>query len=158
MGQPFDRFWPVLRHHRDLFPARKLPSAAQPKSAVLHGSCAKFCPFRNFLVQVAVPGDTTRTHVTTFAAPISGVGLSAIQPSTPELDFGAENQSNPAEASQPQSLSFTNSTARIRADPSAAPCMNPYINGKPAPLKLHARSTNSVSTYILQSTVIFHQC
>ncbi|MGA7558411.1 MAG: choice-of-anchor D domain-containing protein [Terriglobales bacterium] len=119
-----------------------LPNQSPPSST---GAAPEFCPLtlRNFLVQVAVPGDTNPDHVTTFAAPISGVGLSAIQPSTPELDFGAENQSNPAEASQPQSLSFTNYSANPVQILSAAPCMNPYINGKPAPLKLPRPLTES---------------
>jgi hypothetical protein len=40
-----------------------------------------------------------------FAAPVSGVGLSAVQPSVPEVDFGAEALS---EASAAQVVSFTN--------------------------------------------------
>ena len=40
-----------------------------------------------------------------FAVAVSGVGLSALQPSTPELDFGAEAVT---ESSEPQSISFTN--------------------------------------------------
>jgi hypothetical protein len=49
---------------------------------------------------------------TTFAAPVSGIGLSAIQPSTPELDFGAEAATDAnkggGEVSLPQSISFIN--------------------------------------------------
>ena len=88
---------------------------------------------------MAVPATPTRTMSSTFAAPISGVGLSAIQPSTPELDFGAENQSNPAEASQPQSLSFTNYSANPVQILSAAPCMNPYIKASRLRSSSHTR-------------------
>lgn len=42
---------------------------------------------------------------TAFAASVSGVGLSALQPSTPEVDFGAEAVS---ESSELQAISFTN--------------------------------------------------
>lgn len=59
---------------------------------------------------------------TAFAVPITGFGQSVIQPSTPELDFGAEAVS---ESSPAQTLSFTNfSAAPIQILPSA-PCVNP---------------------------------
>jgi hypothetical protein len=50
-----------------------------------------------------------------FTVPVTGIGVSAIQPSSPELDFGAEEQGqlNPpkaGEASLPQMLSFTNTS------------------------------------------------
>ena len=52
---------------------------------------------------------------TTYSAPVSGIGLSAIQPSTPELDFGAENAADMngagGEVSLPQSISFINQGA-----------------------------------------------
>ena len=41
----------------------------------------------------------------TFYLPVSGIGLSALVPSTPELDFGAEDV---GESSQPQTLTITN--------------------------------------------------
>ena len=51
----------------------------------------------------------------TFVAPVSGLGLSRIQPSTPELDFGAENAADGSgaggEVSLPQSVSFVNTGA-----------------------------------------------
>jgi hypothetical protein len=46
-----------------------------------------------------------------FVVPVSGLGASAVQPSTPELDFGSEAapaSGNQGEASAPQSVSFTN--------------------------------------------------
>jgi hypothetical protein len=83
--------------------------------ASTQGAAPEFCPLplQHFYVQVSVPTneDQNPDSVPIFAVPISGIGLSAIQPSTPELDFGAENQSNPAEASLPQVLSFTNYSA-----------------------------------------------
>ncbi len=102
-----------------------LPNQSPPSSA---GAAPEFCPLRlqNYFVQVTVPDDTNPDGVPTFAASVSGVGLSAIQPSTPELDFSAENQSNPAEASPPQSLSFTNySPNTVQILGPTAPCVNP---------------------------------
>jgi hypothetical protein len=63
---------------------------------------------------------------TTFAAPVLGIGLSAIQPSTPELDFGAENAPTQSgaggEVSLPQSLSFVNTgTAPVQILPATNP-------------------------------------
>ena len=59
---------------------------------------------------------------TTFAAPVSGIGLSALQPSTPELDFGAEIAADANKAggqvSLPQSISFINNgTAAVQILP-----------------------------------------
>lgn len=49
-----------------------------------------------------------------FVVPVSGLGESAIQPSTPELDFGSEAAPTPGgqgEQSLPQTVSFTNQGA-----------------------------------------------
>jgi len=70
---------------------------------------------------------TTTDPDTTFLVPISGLGVSAIQPSTPELDFGAEDVSL-KEVSPPQTVSFTNqSTAPVQILPAMAnpPCGSP---------------------------------
>jgi hypothetical protein len=71
-----------------------------------------------------------------FAVPITGIGLSAFQSSTPELDFGAEAQLNPPEASLPQMLSFTNNSASPLQILGSAPCTNPAKgqNKLPRPL------------------------
>ncbi len=101
------------------------PSAGQPP---LEGVAPEFCPLSfqgNYFIQVGVPDDTNPDGVNLFAVPISGVGLSAIQPSTPELDFGAENQSNPAEASLPQALFFTNYSANPVQILGRVSCVNP---------------------------------
>jgi len=60
-----------------------------------------------------------------FAVPVTGIGLSAIQPSTPELDFGAEEQLSPPEASLPQMLSFTNNSGSPLQILGRASCSNP---------------------------------
>ena len=61
---------------------------------------------------------------TAFAVPISAIGFSAIVPSTPELDFGAEALT---EMSAPQLLSFTNQgSTPIQILPALnTPCVNP---------------------------------
>jgi hypothetical protein len=61
---------------------------------------------------------------TTFSTTITGVGISAVVPSTPELDFGAQALS---ESSPPQTLSFTNQgTFPVQILPAAStPCVNP---------------------------------
>lgn len=56
------------------------------------------------------PTTTSPDNNPNFAVPISGFGISAIQPSTPELDFGAEDSTS-NEVSQPQALSFINNSA-----------------------------------------------
>jgi hypothetical protein len=59
-----------------------------------------------------VQGIPSTTNETSLKMPISGVGLSILQPSIPELDFGAESPptvANPqGETSSPQSVTFTN--------------------------------------------------
>lgn len=62
---------------------------------------------------------------TNFTVPITGTGLSFVQPSTPELDFGAEAF---GEASLPQLLYFTNyGAAPVQVLP-PAPCVNTAFN------------------------------
>jgi hypothetical protein len=60
-----------------------------------------------------------------FTVPITGAGLSFIQPSTPELDFGAEAF---GEASLPQSLYFTNYGATPVQVLPPATCVNASFN------------------------------
>jgi hypothetical protein len=58
--------------------------------------------------QIAILTATSPTSAdvdNSFAVPVSGVGLSALEPSTPELDFGAEAVS---ESSAPQVVTFVN--------------------------------------------------
>jgi len=67
-------------------------------------------------------------HDTAFAVPITGTGISFVQPSTPELDFGAEAPppapSGVGESSLPQLLSFTNHSANTVQILPGAPCVN----------------------------------
>lgn len=56
-----------------------------------------------------------------FRIPISGTGLSALTPSTPELDFGA---SAVGESSLPQVLTFTNGSGQPVQILPGAPCVN----------------------------------
>jgi HYDIN/CFA65/VesB family protein len=60
-------------------------------------------PAQTAIISVVSPNSADTD--TTFVVPISGIGLSLLQPSTPELDFGAEAV---GQSSLPQSLSFTN--------------------------------------------------
>lgn len=60
---------------------------------------------------VTVNSPASADNDKSFSVPITGFGLSAVQVSTPELDFGAEEQLNPPEASVPQMLTFTNYSA-----------------------------------------------
>lgn len=59
-----------------------------------------------------------------FAVPVTGTAFSALVPSTPELDFGAEALT---ETSEPQALSFTNKGAfPVQILPAlSSPCVNP---------------------------------
>jgi len=59
------------------------------------------------LLQVTIPKSSTPDQDSTFSIPIKGSGLSAVVPSTPELDFGTEA---PGESSS-QSVTFTNQSA-----------------------------------------------
>ncbi len=57
---------------------------------------------------LTVISPTSADNDTSFTVPITGTGLSYVQPSVKEIDFGAEAL---GEASLPQSLSFTNQSA-----------------------------------------------
>ena len=74
-----------------------------------------------------VPSPDNDDTDTSFAVSITGAGLSAVQSSVPELDFGAEEALNPPEASLPQSLTFINqSTNPVQILGNApSPCTNP---------------------------------
>ena len=73
------------------------------------GAPPQYCPFP-VSAAVTLDGVTPRSDDNdgSFAIPVTGIGLSSVQPSTRELDFGAEAVS---EASVPQTLSFTNNSA-----------------------------------------------
>jgi hypothetical protein len=67
------------------------------------GSSVPAPPAQTATVTVVSPSSADPDKA--FVVPITGVGLSVIQPSTPELDFGAEAL---GESSLPQSMSFIN--------------------------------------------------
>ena len=81
------------------------------------------CPV-SLTATITVTSPASADNDSSFSVPISGFGLSALQPSTPELDFGAEEQLSPPEASLPQMLSFTNMSANPVQILGRAPC--PY--------------------------------
>jgi hypothetical protein len=81
-----------------------LPFGTPPS---ITGAAPESCPLPQ-TAQVSVTSPSSADVDNVFAVPITGIGVSVVQPSTPELDFGAEEQLNPPEASLPQLLSFTN--------------------------------------------------
>ncbi|MGA9530250.1 MAG: choice-of-anchor D domain-containing protein [Terriglobales bacterium] len=103
------------------------------------GAAPEWCPFPQ-TAQVTVNGPASADGDASFTVPITGVGLSAIEPSTPELDFGAEEQHNPPEASSPQTLSFTNMSAYPLQILGSAPCTNPPKGQNMLPHPLLANS------------------
>jgi hypothetical protein len=93
----------------------------------LAGASPEYCPFAQTtsLSVMLGSGSSSADGDTSFSAAISGTGLSAIQPSTPELDFGAENAANPAEASLPQLVTFTNYSTETIQILGSQSCTNP---------------------------------
>src|SRR5208282_2196012 len=98
-----------------------LPFGSPPSTA---GAPPEWCPLAAQAVQVTVESPVSADNDTAFTVPITGLGLSAIEPSTPELDFGAEEQLNPPEASLSKMLSFTNSSGYPLQILGRAPCVN----------------------------------
>jgi hypothetical protein len=100
------------------------------------GAPPKWCPLPQSATVTATLCTTSSCNSPTsadgdqaFTVPITGTGISALQPSTPELDFGAEEQGqlNPpkaGEASLPQTLSFTNNSGNPVQILGSASCAN----------------------------------
>ena len=105
-----------------------LPFGTPP---AITGAPPEWCPFPQ-TAQVTVNTQVSADNNKSFVVPITGIGVSAIVPSIPELDFGAEEQLNPPEASLPQMLSFTNNSASSLQILGSVPCLNP----PKGPLKL----------------------
>jgi hypothetical protein len=103
-------------------------------SLSLGGEPPSLCPFP-LAASLTVNSPTSADSNTAFAVPITGAGFSAIVPSTPELDFGAEAVT---EKSSPQLLSFTNQgSAPVQILPSlSSPCVNPAIGSLTLPRPL----------------------
>jgi hypothetical protein len=78
-----------------------LPLGSPPSAS---GAPPSMCPFP-LAATLTVQSPSSADADTLFAVPITGIGFSAIVPSTPELDFGSEAVS---ETSSPQLLIFTN--------------------------------------------------
>jgi len=86
--------------------------------------CPPFLPAAQKAI-LTVSSSTSADSDEAFAAPISGTGLSVLEPSTPEIDFGAEAVS---ETSPAQVVTFTNqsfSPVLVLPPVDAAPCGNP---------------------------------
>jgi len=83
------------------------------------------CPYP-LTASLIVNSPTSADNLTAFAVPISGLGFSAVTPSTPELDFGAEAV---GETSASQQLSFTNEGNNpVQILPAVnTPCVNPTV-------------------------------
>jgi len=108
-----------------------LPYGSPPS---VSGAPPEWCPFP-LGATLTIHSPTSADNDTLFAVPITGNGVSAIGPSTPELDFGAEAVS---EASLPQLLSFANHSGNPVQILGSVPCLNPSGNGHntlPRPLQ-----------------------
>ena len=102
-------------------PQESCPWLPFPTPPSVDGAAPEWCPFP-LSASLVVSSPSSADIDTQFLVPISGIGLSAIQPSTPELDFSAEAVS---EASLPQVLSFTNNSANSVQVLGSQPCVNP---------------------------------
>lgn len=96
-------------------------------STALQGEPPSACP-HPLSATLTATSPTSADNDTSFAVPITGSGISAIIPSTPELDFGAEAV---GETSVPQLLSFANQGASpVQILPAlTSPCVNPSAGG-----------------------------
>lgn len=108
-----------------------LPFGSPPSTI---GVAPEFCPFATPGIQVQVNSPSSAENDKVFVVPVMGTGLSAIQPSTHELDFSAEEQFSPPEASVPQMLSFINTSGYPVQILGRVSCTNP----PKAPLTLPA--------------------
>ena len=92
-------------------------------SSSLGGVAPSACPYPLKAV-LTVNTQVSADSLTAFAVPITGSGLSAIVPSTPEVDFGAEAI---GESSAPQTFSFMNQgKTPVQILPALnTPCVNP---------------------------------
>jgi len=103
-------------------------------SVSLGGEPPSLCPFP-LAASLTVTSPSSADGNTAFAVPITGLGFSAIVPSTPELDFGAEGVT---EKSAPQLLSFTNQgSAPVQILPALGSlCVNPAVGSLTLPRPL----------------------
>ncbi len=132
------------------------------------GASPEYCPFPQ-LAQVTVNSPVSADSDTAFTVPITGIGLSALEPSEPELDFGAEEQFSPQEASLPQTLSFINNSANPVQILGRAPCTNPakgpltlphplLATSPVAGLQVVSNGVGSVSSITPDGSTISYNC
>jgi hypothetical protein len=103
-------------------------------STALSGEPPSACPFP-LTSTLTVNSPSSLDANNTFTMPISGIGFSAIVPSTPELDFGNEAV---GESSEPQLLSLINQGVNpVQILPAlSGPCTNPTSSTGVLPLTL----------------------
>jgi hypothetical protein len=103
-------------------------------STALGGAAPASCPLP-LVGSLTLNSPASADDNTTFAVPVSGAGFSAITPSTPQIDFGAEALT---ESSAPQTLSFSNQGLNpVQILPAlGTPCVNPNgaVHTLPRPL------------------------
>lgn len=109
-----------------------LPFGNPPSIA---GAPPTSCPFP-LTASVIVNSPSSADGDTIFTVPVTGYALSAIQPSTPELDFGAQAVSQPYQI-PPQTVTFTNASANAVQILGGTPCINSAngFNVLPRPLQ-----------------------
>lgn len=109
-----------------------LPFSAAPPTPDVTGASPEWCPFP-LTARINVVSPASADNDKTFTIPVTGIGLSALAPSRPELDFGSEQQPDLSgaggQASLPQTLSFTNNSASPVQILGSAPCINQSPNG-----------------------------
>jgi len=114
-------------------PQQSCPWLPYGSPASLDGVAPSLCPFP-MTASLIVSSPASADSDTDFAVSITGFGASAVQPSTPEIDFGAEAIAQP---STPQTLTFTNRSANAVQILGNAACVNPPgagVNTLPHPL------------------------
>ena len=99
-----------------------IPFGSPPSAS---GVAPEYCPYAIPGIQVQANSPSSADNDKSFVVSISGTGLSAIGPSTHELDFSAEEQFYPPEASVPQTLLLTNNSVNPVQILGRASCTNP---------------------------------
>lgn len=102
-------------------PQESCPWLPFPAPPSISGAPPEWCPFP-LAASLTVNSPVTPDQDNAFSVPITGTGVSAMQPSTHELDFGAEAL---GETSLPQTLTFTNNGANPVQILGRYPCVNP---------------------------------
>jgi hypothetical protein len=103
---------------------------SQTQNGLVIGAAPATCPLPlTATLTITVPSGSADAD-NEFSVPITGIGLSRIVPSVPEIDFGAYAL---GEASSPQTLTFMNqSSSPITILPAGAPCAFPTTSLEPS--------------------------